>query len=140
MKETIVLGCDPDTNKSGLAEYSDKYGFHLFEYTLWDLFLHLKIVHKNFNVILRLEAGHKDKRTWHKGGNQMAKRVGSNNEIGRQIEKFCTAYNIELQLVAPCGLSNINHEKFCKITGWDNKIKTNPEKRVAGLLCYKKDK
>lgn len=68
----------------------------------------------------------------------MAKRVGANHEIGRQIEKYCIDHNIQLQLVAPCGLSNVNHETFCKITGWPIKDKTNPEKRVAGLLCYKK--
>jgi hypothetical protein len=136
MSKMFVIGIDPDTNKSGVAIWSHERGLFLNEFTLWDTFKYL-LVHGG-NSIVRLEAGHKDKRTWHKGGNATAKKIGSNNEIGRQIEKFCLEQGFELKLVAPCGLSNVNHETFCKITGWDLKIKTNPEKRVAGLLCYKK--
>src|SRR5690606_36229532 len=89
------------------------------------------------SLFVRLEAGHNVKSTWHKGGNGMAKRVGANHEIGRQIEKFMIKHGIKHELVKPLEGSRINHETFCKITGWDIKRKTNPETRVAGLLAYK---
>lgn len=136
----FIIGIDPDCDKSGVASWNGER-LILGELTLWKLFDFLKLkseTHMGKDLIVRLEAGHKNKKTWHKGGNGMAKRVGANNEIGRQIEKYCINHNIQFKLVAPCGLSNVNHELFCKITGWDLKVKTNPEKRVAGLLCWNK--
>lgn len=140
MKEYLtIIGIDPDCSKSGFALHHNKRVFKLFELTLWELFDQLMYLKSSIRDIkVRLEAGHKVNRTWHKGGNGMAKRVGANNEIGRQIEKFCIEHDIALELVNPCGLSNVNHETFCKITGWDIKQKTNPEKRVAGLLAFRK--
>jgi hypothetical protein len=137
MENHLIIGIDPDTDKSGFSIFNKMNNrLTLHEFTLWDLFYEIQKI--NVPFLVRLEAGHKNKKTWHKGGNAMAKRVGSNNEIGRQIEKFCVTYNIKLQLVAPCGLSSVNHETFCKITGWPIEQKTNPEKRVAGLLCWNK--
>jgi len=135
-KHRYVVGIDPDVDKSGFAIYCNALKeLELKEFDLFDLFYELKYIP---NCFVRLEAGHKVKSTWHKGGNGMAKRVGANHEIGRQIEKFCKRFNIDYELVKPCGLSSINHETFCKITGWDIKSLTNPEKRVAGLLAYRK--
>ena len=140
IKHRITIGIDPDTNKSGFATFQSTDKLYLHELSLWEVFYCLReyIVSYQKDILVRLEAGHKVKSTWHKGGNGMAKRVGANHEIGRQIEKFCIEYNIPFELVKPCGLSNINHETFCKITGWDFKKLTNPEKRVAGLLAFGK--
>jgi hypothetical protein len=138
MKKTekpFLIGIDPDTHKSGVAIYNrHTKSLHLFEYELWAVFDIIKQMKDE--AIVRLEAGHKEKSTWHKGGNGMAKRVGANNEIGRQIEKFCIENGIVYELVKPCGFSSYNHETFCQLTGWNKKDKTNPEKRVAGLLVY----
>lgn len=134
-----IIGIDPDVDKSGVA-WTKSEMLELREKDLYDLFQLLEALSFSNNVFVRLEAGHTVKSTWHKGGNGMAKRVGANHEIGRQIEKFCKRFNIDYELVKPCGLSSINHETFCKITGWDIKSLTNPEKRVAGLLAYSKHK
>lgn len=134
----FIIGIDPDTDKSGIAcFYTKSKSLSVGQLDLHDLFDDLL----KFNikkVLVRLEAGHKVKSTWHKGGNGMAKRVGANHEIGRQIEKFCIKFNIPYELVKPCGLSGIKHDTFCKITGWPIKELTNPEKRVAGLLAFNK--
>lgn len=137
----IIIGIDPDTDESGFAVL--KYGaLLLYTLPLWKLFeeidnQHLEALHLNIDCVVRLEAGHKDKRTWHKGGNGMAKRVGACSEIGKQIEKYVTSkINIKLELVKPCGYSQITHETFCNLTGWDKKVKTNSEKRVAGMLAF----
>lgn len=136
-----VIGIDPDVDKSGVASFHvQSKQLILGQLDLWDLLNDLCKFDLNGRILVRLEAGHIVKQTWHKGGNGMAKRVGANNEIGRQIEKFCKRFNIPYELVKPCGLSSIDHKTFCKITGWDIKELTNPEKRVAGLLAFSKHK
>ena len=131
----LVIGIDPDVAKSGVSLWN-RYtkSLELGEKSLWELFEYLKSMADKATI--RLEAGHMDKSTWHRGGNGMAKRVGANNEIGRQIEKFCIENSINVELVKPAGYSSFTHERFCKVTGWNEKVKTNPEKRVAGLLVF----
>lgn len=139
MKEyDIIIGIDPDTNKSGYAEFFPKKDvFNLFQLDLSDLFESILFSSLTNKIFVRLEAGFTVNSTWHKGGNGMAKRVGANHEIGRQIEKYLKKNNIDYDLIKPFGGSSINHETFCKITNWDIKKRTNPETRVAGLLAYK---
>lgn len=132
-----IIGIDPDVDKSGFAYWIMGQKLRLEQYDLHDTFFTLMNLREN--CFVRLEAGHTVKATWHKGGNGMAKRVGANQEIGRQIEKLCIKFKIPYVLVKPCGLSQINHGTFCKITGWPIKELTNPEKRVAGLLCFNKN-
>lgn len=135
-KPAFVIGIDPDVSKSGFSIYNRvTKNLELFDYDLFDLF-NVLLQMKDLNILVRLEAGHLEKGVWHKGGNGAAKKVGANHEIGRQIEKFCKSNQIRYQLVKPCGFSSYDHNKFCSITGWDKKIRTNPEKRVAGLLVW----
>lgn len=136
IKHQYIIGIDPDVDKSGFAIWIFNQKLRLEQHDLHDIF-HTLLSLKD-NCFVRLEAGHKDKATWHKGGNAMARKVGRNHQVGFEIENFCNRFNIPLELVKPCGLSNINHETFCKITGWDVKKLTNPEKRVAGLLAFGK--
>ncbi len=136
MINKIFIGIDPDVDKSGFA-ILENGKLIIIDCDLSDVFNNLSFLKRaEYKFKVRLEAGHKDKRTWHKGGNGMAKKVGSNHEIGRQIEKFCIKHGIELELVPPQGYSSVTHEAFCNLTGWDKSIKTNPEKRVAGLLVF----
>lgn len=135
--EEFIIGIDPDVDKSGVASFHvQSKQLILGQLDLWDLLNDICKFDLNGKILVRLEAGHTVKSTWHKGGNGMAKRVGANHEIGRQIEKFCKRFSIPYTLVKPCGLSQINHATFCKITGWPIKELTNPEKRVAGLLAF----
>lgn len=131
-----IIGIDPDVDRSGFAIWIFNKKLRLEQHDLHDVF-HTLLTLKD-NCFVRLEAGHHVKSTWHKGGNAMARKVGRNHQVGFEIEKFCKRFNIPFELVKPCGLSSIDHDKFCKITGWDPKVKTNPEKRVAGLLAFKK--
>ena len=144
LKNKVTIGIDPDVDKSGMAifNYEDSQ-LHLYQYDLPDLFQqllnqHFKSQKNDYRLLIRLESGHKVARTWQKRTVGTIKNVGRNLEIGSQIEKFLVKYNIPYELVNPFGGSSINHEKFCKITNWDKKKLTNPEKRVAGLLAYKR--
>ena len=136
-KYDFIIGIDPDVDKSGYAigSVSDK-SIILKQYSLWDLFRELVDDNIMFNVLVRLEAGHRIKKTWQKRTPGTIKNVGRNNEIGSQIERFLIEHQIPHELVPPFGGSKVNHDLFCKITGWDKKKKTNPETRVAGLLVH----
>lgn len=141
IESDLIIGIDPDTDKNGFATYNKKNNSLLLnQYDLTDTFFQLLSLKEYSKIFVRLESGHTLKSTWHKGGNGMAKRVGANHEIGRQIEKFLVKNDIPYELVKPFGGSKINHETFCKITGWDVVKRTNPETRVAGLLAYKPKK
>ncbi|WP_343566304.1 hypothetical protein [Sphingobacterium sp.] len=142
-KDRITIGIDPDVDKSGYAVYSWQIdALKIFQYDLSDLFIQLlrqKMICNSIKseLIVRLESGHIVKKTWGRRTVGAVKDVGRNNEIGAQIERFLIKNDIKHQLVKPCGLSSYTHEMFCKITNWDIKKLTNPEKRVAGLLAYK---
>ncbi|WGQ15606.1 hypothetical protein [Sphingobacterium faecium] len=139
----ITVGIDPDVDKSGFAIYSlSTNTLELKQYDLSDLFiqlLKLKFLCESNeeSLTVRLEAGHAIKKTWGRRTVGAVKDVGRNNEIGSQIEKFLLKNGFIYELIPPCGLSSYSHELFCKITKWNIKKLTNPEKRVAGLLAYK---
>lgn len=131
----VIIGIDPDVDKNGFARYFIKDDlFQLKNLNLFETFNMLLDMHKAFNVIVLLESGHKVKKTWQRKTTGVIKDVGRNNEIGSQLEKFMIDHNIPHKTINPFGGSKVNHELFCKITGWDKKKRTNPETRVAGLL------
>lgn len=134
----ILIGIDPDVHRSGLAIWSvgDQKFLELSDYPLFDLLIRLRDLHEAHSVMVYLEAGHKVKQFWQKKGHGVAKSVGANNEIGRQIEVFMNAGHIPYKLLKPAGYSKYDHKSFCKITGWPEKIRTNPEKRAAGMMVY----
>jgi len=144
MQKRITIGIDPDVDKNGMAIFNHEDSqLSLYEFDLSDLFMqllkHKAICQKNkVELTVRLEAGHRVKRTWQARTVGTIKNVGRNNEIGAQIEKFLVKHSFKHELVEPCGLSKYKHDQFCSITNWDKKKATNPEKRVAGLLAFKR--
>lgn len=138
LKQKITIGLDPDKVKSGFSVFYKETGkLDLFEFDLYDTFNKLLWYHLRYDVKVRLEAGHLVKSFWQRRTVGTAKSVGENNNVGYQLERFLIKNSIKHQLVKPCGLSSYTHEMFCRITNWDIKKLTNPEKRVAGLLAYK---
>jgi len=133
----IAIGIDPDTIESGLAVYGNGK-LELFTFPLFQLFMKLVELKMENEITVYLESGHLVKGIWHKGGVGAAKRVGANHQIGKEIEKFLIYSNIKYHLVNPQGYSQYSHKSFCRITGWNEKVRTNSEKRVAGLLCFGK--
>jgi len=131
----VYIGIDPDCTASGFSVWdkSEKKFILLKTLDLTDLFFEITI-RSHIIKEVRLEAGHLKKGTWHKGGVGMAKKVGANHEIGRQIEKFLIKTKIPYQLILPQGYSGWSHERFVAMTGYVGR--TNPETRVAGMLVY----
>lgn len=136
--DMILIGIDPDVQKSGFAVWgtNDQKFIELSDYPLFELMCRLKEMNEATQIFVYLEAGHKLKQFWQKKGHGVAKAVGANNEIGRQIEVFLNATHIPYRLLKPAGYSNYDHKAFCRITGWPEKIRTNPEKRAAGMMVF----
>lgn len=138
-KNKIAIGIDPDTERSGLAIwYKDENKMELFEFDLYNIFMKLVELDLRYQIVVYLEAGHTVGGMWHKGGFTAAKRVGANHQIGKEIEKFMINHGMKYHLIKPQGYSSYSHEKFCMITGWPKKVRTNSEKRVAGMMAYRR--
>lgn len=146
-KHKIYIGIDPDVDKSGFAiwDANDKRFEEICLETLPEVFIRLVKLSNEHSVMVRLEAGWLLSKSnfstrnvyGSRGANErIAKNVGANHEIGKQIEKFCVAYNVPYELVKPLGYSAYDHEHFCSLTRWPLNVRTNSEKRVAGMLVY----
>lgn len=139
MKQKVTIGIDPDKELNGFGVYNTSTSeLSLFQFDLFDLFTKLLWYNLRYDLYVRLEAGHLVKQFWQRRTVGVAKSVGENHNVGYQIERFLVKNNIKHELVKPFGGSSIKHDQFCKITNWDKKKLTNPEKRVAGLLAYKR--
>jgi hypothetical protein len=143
----FYIGIDPDVDKSGFAlwDKAKKQLVALSTEDLFDLTALLLAYHSAHRVLVRLEAGWLLKKSnfsdrnilGSRGANErIAKNVGANQEIGRQIEKYCLKHGIPCDLVKPLGYSSWNHKTFCSYTGWPEKNRTNSEHRVAGMLVF----
>lgn len=140
----LVVAIDPDVEKSGWCIVGiERDNPILTTKTLWEVFKSLNSLMEDHIVII--EAGWLvNKSNWHTYGNKgigekASQNVGRNHEIGRQIEKFCIAHEINYRLEKPRGYSDpkrYSHEGFIGITGWKHIKKTNPETRVAGLFAF----
>lgn len=133
----LIIGIDPDIDRNGFALWhpaSKKLELHQF--TMFPLMTKLIQLNHQYDLTVRLEAGHKVKQFWQKRTVKVAKDVGANNAVGKLIEQFMKHQGIRYELVAPQGYSSWTHDQFCKLTGWPIKKLTNPEKRVAGLLVF----
>lgn len=136
----VLIGIDPDTEKSGVAWYISKDSFRLFNLTFFELFDSLKDIETE--SLVYIEAGWLNKSNWHKVANGSAAinasiglRTGANHEVGRKIIEMCEYLEIEYVLVKPTK-SKVNSETFNKITG--HKGRSNQEQRDACMLVFGK--
>jgi hypothetical protein len=136
----LLIGIDPDIEKSGVCYYFSKENFKLYNLTFFELFTTLK--QTEGNVKAYIEAGWLNKSNWHKVANGSAAinasiglRTGANHEVGRKIVEMCEYLEVEYVLVKPTK-SKINSDKFNKNTG--HKGRSNQEQRDACMLVFGK--
>lgn len=141
----ILVGIDPDIEKSGYCWYKNKESFILANmdfFQLLEKFKELKGVYFNlgWDMKVYIEAGWLNKSNWHKVSNGSAAinasiglRTGANHEVGRKIVEMCEYLEIEYELIKPTK-SKVNSETFNKITG--HKGRTNQEQRDACMLVF----
>lgn len=136
----IVVGIDPDTDKSGVAawrSYDKSYALHNLKF--FELFEYLQ----NNKAIIRLvvvEAGWLNDSVWHGAGNKrscvaarIGKNVGCNHETGRKIVEMCEYLKLHYEVVRPRN-SKISHKEFGALTGIQER--TNQEQRDAFMLVF----
>ena len=134
----VIIGIDPDLNKSGVAVAVGGVISKLWCLDIVELF---KYLDENKGEIKRvyLEAGWLNKKSsWHAAPNaasreKTAYKVGQNHAVGLKIEDMLKHTEIDYELIRPTEAKR-NHDEFCILTKWDKRILTNPEKRDAGML------
>jgi hypothetical protein len=147
-KADIIIGIDPDVNKSGVGVVSSKGEVEVFSFTFPELIEHLKLSAqlKDCTVVV-VEASWKISTNWHTGRGdsirtaaRKGKDAGRCHEVGRKIVECAQYYGLEVVEKLP--LKKIWKGKDGKIT--DEEIKafmpiqgrTNQEKRDAALLAW----
>lgn len=144
--QNLVIGIDPDTDKSGVACINKKdKTFALHTFTFFELFDFLE-QNKEFIKEVRIEASWLIKKyNWHentKGVGVAAKlgaNTGANHETGRKIVEMCIYKEIPFLQVHPLkkcwkGLNGkITHNEIAKMVPNFPK-KSNQEQRDALLL------
>ena len=147
-KADIVIGIDPDVNKSGVGVVSSKGEVEVFSFTFPELIEHLKLSAqlKDCTVVV-VEASRKISTNWHTGRGdsirtaaRKGKDAGRCHEVGRKIVECAQYYGLEVVEKLP--LKKIWKGKDGKIT--DEEIKafmpiqgrTNQEERDAALLAW----
>lgn len=139
--ERLLIGLDADVEKSGMAVWDPnaKVFVQLSDYSLFELFVKLNDLRERFDIFVYLEDAALSKGMWHRGGIGAAKNVGKNMAIAKQIRVFMDAHKIPYRLLKPNGYSKYDHRTFCNITGWPAKLRTNNEKRAAGMMVFGRD-
>ncbi len=137
INKNILIGIDPDTEKSGVAIKYD--GLQLYNMTFFQLYEFL-FNFKTENVKVYIECGFLNGGNRHKvfGGSlalnsKIGERIGANHEIAKKICEMCEYLKIEFIQVRPTKTKS-NSDYFKKITGYDKR--TNQEQRDACLLIW----
>jgi hypothetical protein len=143
----ILIGIDPDVDKSGIAVYNTitKQAV-VFSMSFFDLYEFLKTEKSD---LIKIEAGWLNKKSnWHnsyyskKAGcivnnnssvnQKIAQRVGANHEVGRKIASMCDHLEKKYELVIP-RKSKTNSAFFKKLTGIK---KSTQDERDACMLVF----
>lgn len=147
-KADIIIGIDPDVNKSGVGVVSrERKGVEVFSRSFPELLEYLKMAATHTSVVVVVEASWKISTNWHTGRGdsirtaaRKGKDAGRCHEVGRKIVECAQFYGLEVVEKLP--LKKIWKGKDGKIT--DEEIKafmpiqgrTNQEERDAALLAW----
>ena len=159
-KYDVVIGIDPDVDKSGVA-YMET-GSRMLEatcLTFAELLDYLReagevLTERGKSFVVVVEAGWLNKAHWHVGKGGSAARsalignhTGRNHEVGRKIVEMCRHYGIEVVEQPPLRkiwkgkdgkITNEELQHLAIITDKTNHItnKTNQEARDAALIAW----
>lgn len=149
-KQWLMIGIDPDIDKSGVAFWNRKnHRLDLTTMAFFELFENLKATPDKANILVFIEAGWLNKKSnFRKGyvkngqfvehskrmGENIANKVGRNAETGRKIEEMCIHLGIPYQLVKP-RKAKVSAEMFTKLTGLSTR---NQEEIDAAMLVYQR--
>lgn len=140
----MLIGIDPDVDKSGIAVKHATPGIYLNTLTFFQLFDFLNS-HKDKIKNVRIEAAWLIKHNWNKKldgsaaiNANIGNAAGRNHEVGRKIAEMCEYLKIPFELVKPLKKlwkgpnGKITHKELAMMTTLP--AKTNQEQRDACLL------
>ncbi|WP_258580453.1 hypothetical protein [Acinetobacter baumannii] len=135
----IIIGIDPDLDKSGVAVLKDGL-LRLDNMRFYDLTQYFEVNKDQIKKVV-IEAGWLNKKSNLHGrigqskraGERIAKNVGENHATGKLLVEMAESLGLAVVLVKPTK-SKKNSEEFNRITGWQGR--TNQEQRDAGMLIW----
>ncbi|MFW6550097.1 hypothetical protein ACOCI4_01895 [Acinetobacter baumannii] len=135
----IIIGIDPDLEKSGVAVLKDGL-LRLDNMRFYDLTQYFEVNKDQIKKVV-IEAGWLNKKSNLHGrigqskhaGERIAKNVGENHATGKLLVEMAESLGLTVVLVKPTK-SKKNSEEFNRITGWQGR--TNQEQRDAGMLIW----
>ena len=133
----VLIGIDPDVDKSGIAIFFSKDNFQLKNLRFFELYDLLDRL-KESTLEIYIEAGWLNKSNWHAVVNgssninaQIGQRTGANHEAGKKIVEMCEYLGLKYNLIKPTK-KKVDSIIFNKITNY--KGRTNQEQRDAAML------
>lgn len=146
-KIKILIGIDPDTEKSGFAflNKSNPNDIELRNLTFFELFNILSAIRNSlasvyFDVKVYVECGFLNKGNRHfkeqesmQFNGKISERVGANHETAKKICEMCESLKLDYEQVRPTK-SKINSVTFKEITGYEKR--SNQEQRDALMLIW----
>jgi hypothetical protein len=140
MKNRLLLGIDPDTEKSGVA-FKNGNLIELSNLTFFQLFDFLSFYkEREEKPIIYIECGFLNKSNWHTNEKQskalaskIGERTGANFEVSKKIVEMCEYLNLPYEKIKPTR-SKVNSDFFKQITGISQR--TNQENRDAYMLIH----
>lgn len=154
MKITIIIGIDPDMNKSGVAFFDrNKRVLSLRSLTLGDLIKSLEEFNRDTTLFV-VEAGYLNKSNWHvrnvsiNVAAEVGRRTGENHAASKNIVNVVNAFGfdcIELRPLAKVWKGGkISTAELCEKIKADGIIwqhtRCNQEERDAALIALAYDK
>lgn len=139
-KDKILIGIDPDVDKSGVAFLKDNK-LKLQNLTFFELFEMLKFYkEREIKPIVYVECGYLNKSNWHKKegkssalNTKIGERTGANFETAKKIIEMCTYLGLPYFQIKPTRKKS-DSETFKKLTGLN--VRTNQEQRDAYFLIH----
>jgi hypothetical protein len=147
-KVKILIGIDPDTEKSGFAfiDKSDLNVIQLKNLTFFELFSVLSEIKNTyqpicFDIQIYIECGFLNQGNRHKvlGGSlslnsKIGERIGANHEVAKKICEMSDFLELKYFKIKPTRSKIKDNNVFKKITGYDKR--TNQEQRDALMLIW----
>lgn len=139
----LLIGIDPDSQKSGIAIKSGK-NIELKNLTFFELFDFLKFYkEREEKPIIYIECGFLNSSNWHINEKQskpmvakIGERTGANFETAKKIIEMCEYLNLDHIKIKPTR-SKVNAVFFNQITGINKR--TNQDQRDACMLIFDKN-
>lgn len=137
----IIIGCDPDSNKSGIAMYHCgelKYLECMPLVAIYRMFAQRDTdrVAFGYECELHIEDLHSNKGFWHKGGSGAARKVGRCEQVQVEIERMAEHFGIKVvrHKVSKKWKDQAGKKEFERNTGWTGR--SNEDTRSAAWFGF----